>query len=217
MDLVVPNRSKSIREGAIQPWSTPKFKEHLRALLRVAPKAGIRVDIPYSALSEDEVRMVREGTEGCDGIDTFFRMVEKKAYKIFYRVLLSRYRAYTICPACDGARLRKEALNVRICGKRLPDIVRMTVADARAFIATLDLTAYETSVARRILEELNKRLAYLDDVGIGYLTLDRLSNTLSGANPSASILPRRSDPLWSGPSMYWMSRASDCIRGTMTS
>ncbi|HSQ73912.1 MAG TPA: excinuclease ABC subunit UvrA [Bacteroidota bacterium] len=180
MDLVIPNRSRTIREGAIQPWSTPKFKEYLRALLRAAPKSGLRVDVPFSALSEDEVRMVREGTDGFDGIDAFFRLVEKKAYKIYYRVLLSRYRAYTTCPACDGARLRPEALNIRVCGKRLPDIVRMTVAAARQFVATLDLTPYEAGVARRILEELNKRLAYLDDVGIGYLTLDRLSSTLSG-------------------------------------
>ena len=180
MDLVIPNRSRTIREGAIQPWSTPKFKEHLRALLRGAPKTGLRVDVPFSVLSEDEVRMVREGTDEFDGIDAFFRMVEKKAYKIYYRVLLSRYRAYTTCPACDGTRLRAEALNVRVCGKRLPDVVRMTVSAARQFIATLDLTPYEAGVARRIMEELNKRLAYLDDVGIGYLTLDRLSSTLSG-------------------------------------
>jgi len=180
MDLVVPLRSRSIREGAIQPWSTPKFKEYLRSLLRVAPKLGIRVDVPFSALTEEEVRLVREGGEGFDGIEPFFRMVEKKAYKIYYRVLLSRYRAYTTCPACGGARLRPEALNVRISGKRLPDVVRMTITEARRFIGELDLTTYESGIARRILEELTKRLAYLDDVGIGYLTLDRLSSTLSG-------------------------------------
>jgi excinuclease ABC subunit A len=180
MDLVVPDKRKTLREGAIQPWSTPKFKEHLRALLRAAPSAGIRVDVPYAELSEDELRTIREGSGDYEGIDTFFRMVEKKAYKIYYRVMLSRYRAYTTCPACDGARLRPEALSVRLAGKRIADIVGMTVADARAFLKSLALTPYEAGIAKRILEELHKRLAYLDDVGIGYLTLDRLSSTLSG-------------------------------------
>ncbi len=147
MDLVVPNRGKSIREGAIQPWSTPKFKEHLRALLRAAPKAGIRVDVPFSGLTDEEIRRVREGSEGFEGIESFFRTVEKKAYKIFYRVLLSRYRAYTTCPVCDGSRLRPEALQVRIAGKHISDVVRLTIAETRVFIASLVLTEYESSVA----------------------------------------------------------------------
>ena len=180
MDLVAPDKRKTLREGAIHPWSTPKFKEYLRSLLRAAPSAGIRVDVPFGELTDAELQVIREGKGEYDGLDAFFKMVEKKAYKIYYRVMLSRYRAYTTCPACDGARLRPEALSVRLAGKRIHDIVSMTVSEARAFLKGLSLTPFEAGIAKRILDELHKRLAYLDDVGIGYLTLDRLSSTLSG-------------------------------------
>jgi excinuclease ABC subunit A len=180
MDLVVPDKNKTLRQGAIQPWSTPKFKEWLRALVRIAHVADVRLDVPFLALDERERRIILEGHGDFEGLHAFFKMLEKKAYKIYYRVLLSRYRGYTTCPACGGARLRQEALNVRVAGKTLPEIGSMTIGNARGFIAALDLTPYERDVAKRILEELNRRLAYLDDVGIGYLTLDRLSSTLSG-------------------------------------
>ncbi len=177
---MIPDKGKSLRENAIQPWSTPKFRDYLRGLLRVAHKARVRVDVPISELEDREVRTIYDGFEDYEGLKAFFAMVEKKAYKIYYRVMLSRYRAYTTCPVCDGTRLRPEALNVRVAGRRLPDVVGMTVRDAREFIRTLELSPFDAEVARRIMEELNKRLSYLDDVGIGYLTLDRLSSTLSG-------------------------------------
>jgi excinuclease ABC subunit A len=180
MDLVVPDREKSLRENAIQPWSTPKFRDYLRGLLRIAHKAHIRVDVPFRDLDERELGIITGGFEDYEGLNAFFAMVEKKAYKIYYRVMLSRYRGYTTCTACDGARLRPEALNVRVGGRRLPEVVAMTVREAREFLQSLELTAFDLEVARRILEELNKRLKYLDDVGIGYLSLDRLSSTLSG-------------------------------------
>jgi excinuclease ABC subunit A len=180
MDLVVPDKTKSLRENAIQPWSTPKFRDYLRSLLRTAHKARLRVDVPFGDLDERELGVVMEGYDEYEGLNPFFAMVEKKAYKIYYRVMLSRYRAYTTCPVCGGTRLRPEALDVRIAGHRLPDVVAVTVHEARAFLHSLKLTAFDAEVARRILDELNKRLSYLDDVGIGYLTLDRLSSTLSG-------------------------------------
>jgi excinuclease ABC subunit A len=180
MDLVVPNPDRTLREGAIAPWSTAKFKEHLRVLARVAQKAGVRLDVPFRDLTEKERQIIADGYGDFGGLTAFFRMVEKKAYKIYYRVLLSRYRGYTICPSCGGSRLRREALDVRVGGISIADLVHKTIAGARAFIDGLALSDYERSVARRILEELRKRLAYLDDVGIGYLTLDRLSSTLSG-------------------------------------
>jgi excinuclease ABC subunit A len=180
MDRVVPDRSKTLREGAIQVWTTPKFREHLRALVRIASRAGLRLDLPYSQLNEQERRLIQEGYGDFQGLRDFFKMVERKSYKIYYRVLLSRYRGYTTCPVCEGTRLRPDALNVRVGEKRVSDVSVMTITAAREFFRTLELTPYEQGVARRILAELNRRLAYLDDVGIGYLTLDRLSSTLSG-------------------------------------
>ncbi len=180
MDLVVPDKKRTLREGAIQPWTTPKFVEHQRRLLKVARQAQLRIDVPYAELTAEERNIVLNGFESFDGVLGFFKAVERKAYKIYYRVLLSRYRGYTECPACGGARLKKAALNVKIVGKRIFDIVRMTIADANAFFATLQLSPHEHEIAKRILDEIKKRVSYLNEVGIGYLTLDRLSSTLSG-------------------------------------
>jgi len=180
MDLVVSDPRKTLREGAIQPWSTPKFREYLRALVRAAKGANLRLDTPFAELEPREVRLIREGNDAFEGLDAFFRMVEKKAYKIYYRVLLSRYRGYTTCPACRGARLRPEALAVRVGGRGIAEVVAMTITDVRRFLGGIEFTTEEAAIARRIMDELRKRIAYLDDVGIGYLTLDRLSSTLSG-------------------------------------
>ncbi len=184
MNLVVPNKSKTLREHAIQPFSTAKFRENYRALLAIANAAGLRVDVPFSELTDKELDIVMNGftpkVSGFDGINGFFKMLEKKSYKIYYRVLLSRYRGYTTCPACNGSRLRREALNVKVGNKNIAEVARMTISSAKEFFNTLTLSRYEQEIAKRILEELRKRLSYLDEVGIGYLTLDRLSNTLSG-------------------------------------
>jgi excinuclease ABC subunit A len=180
MNLVIPDPEKTLREGAIQPWSTPRFKEWLRALIRVAAKHRIRLDVPYKELDDRERALVRTGADGFEGIDDFFRMVEKKGYKISYRVLLSRYRGYTTCPSCQGGRLRKEAFDVRISGKTIADLVSMTIGELRGFLRGLSFGTEDATVARRIMHELDRRVGYLDEVGIGYLTLDRLSSTLSG-------------------------------------
>lgn len=180
MNLVVPDPNRSIRAGAIHPWNFPKWRENLRDLLSIAPKYGIPVDVPFSRLSPEHLRIIMDGTEGFDGIHKFFRFIERKSYKVHYRVFLSRYRGYTTCDKCGGSRLRKDALNIRVGGKTIHDIVRMTLEEAQEFFRTLALSAYDREVARRILEELRKRLRFLNEVGIGYLTLDRLSMTLSG-------------------------------------
>ncbi len=180
MNLVIPDRARSIRNGAIAPWSTPKFRQWNVHMVKHGPAAGVRVDVPYRDLTDNEKRIVLSGGEGFEGILAFFKMVEKKGYKIFYRVLLSRYRGYTVCQSCNGSRLRREALNVRVGGKTVADVVNMTIADAGAFIKSLKLDTTEAQIGKRILQELRKRLQYLNDVGIGYLALDRLSNTLSG-------------------------------------
>jgi excinuclease ABC subunit A len=186
MDKVVPDREKSLRQGAIHPWTFPKFRENLRSLLRIADDAGIPVDVPFYSLTDDHVEILHKGYGSFDGLNGFFKKLEKKTYKIHYRVLLSRYRGYTRCPGCSGARLRKEALMVRIgdreddSDRNIAQIVRMSIAGALDYFANLHLSEFEREVAARILEEITRRLDYLNEVGIGYLTLDRLSSTLSG-------------------------------------
>lgn len=181
MDLVVPDQEKTLKEGAVTPWTTPKFQENLRDLARIAYDAGVPMNVPFRKLTEEQLAIVMNGYgKQFDGINGFFKMVEKKAYKIQYRVLLSRYRGYTTCDECRGSRLRKEALYVKIGGKHIGEIVSLSVERANDFFAQLSLNDFETSIAKRILEEIRKRLRYLVDVGVGYLTLDRLSNTLSG-------------------------------------
>ena len=180
MNLVVPDPNKSIRAGAIQPWSFPRWRKNLADLLRIAPKAGIDVNKPFRELGEEEIRTIIDGYDGFDGITKFFRFIERKSYKIHYRVFLSRYRGYTTCEVCKGSRLRSDAMNIRIADRTIHDIVRMAISDARVFFEQLKLPRHDAEIARRILEEIRKRLTFLDEVGIGYITLDRLSMTLSG-------------------------------------
>lgn len=180
LDLVVPDKSKTLREGAVHPWTFPRWKENLRDLLRAAPKAGLRVDIPFEELTEREVGIVLNGSDGFDGVYEFFRFIERKSYKIHYRVFLSRYRAYTTCEECRGSRLRKEALYVKINEKTIHDLVSSSIEEVYQFFGRLELNPSEREVGKRLFEEIQKRLKYLVDVGIGYLTLDRLSQTLSG-------------------------------------
>ncbi|MDP1678368.1 MAG: excinuclease ABC subunit UvrA [Bacteroidota bacterium] len=181
MDLVVPDIEKTLKEGAILPWTTPKFQENLRDLARIAYDAGVPMNVPYRKLTEEQLNIVMNGyKKDFDGINGFFKMVERKAYKIQYRVLLSKYRGYTMCDECHGSRLRKEALNVKIGGKPIGEVVALSIERAEEFFINLTFNDFELSIGKRILEEIRKRLRYLVDVGVGYLTLDRLSNSLSG-------------------------------------
>ncbi len=180
MSLVVPDPNKTIRQGAIQPWTFPRWRENLVDLLKVAKKAGVPTDVPFKELTVEQRDVVLNGYDGFDGIHRFFQFIERKSYKIHYRVFLSRYRGYTTCTLCNGSRLRQEALNIKVAGNTIHEVVRMTIADASGFFQTLKLSPYDLGVARRIVEELKKRLRFLNDVGIGYITLDRLTMTLSG-------------------------------------
>ncbi|MBS1902632.1 MAG: excinuclease ABC subunit UvrA [Bacteroidetes bacterium] len=181
MNLVVPDKSKSLRQGAVACWNGSKFSSFLHDLERVAKAAGVRMDVPYATLTEDEQKTIWEGySPGFKGLSGFFRELETNTYKLHYRVILSRFRGYTTCPACHGARVRPAALNVRVAGKNIFDVVQMTIRQARTHFETLVLTEYERKIAERVVDEILKRLRYLDDVGLGYLTLNRLSNTLSG-------------------------------------
>jgi excinuclease ABC subunit A len=180
MDLVVPDPNKTIRQGAIHPWNSPKWRVNLRDLLGIARDAGVPVDVPFKQLASRQLDVILNGYNGFDGIHKFFKFIERKSYKIHYRVFLSRYRGYTTCDECHGARLRGDALNIRVAGKSIHDVVRMTIEEANEFFQRIKLTKFELEVARRILEEIRKRLKFLYDVGIGYLSLDRLTMTLSG-------------------------------------
>ena len=180
MDLVVPDPGKTIRQGAILPWTFPRWKENLTDLLRVAGRAGVPVDVPFSTLTPEQLDVVMNGADGFDGLKKFFRYIERKSYKIHYRVFLSRFRGYTTCQECGGSRLRKEVLNIRVGGRNIQDIVRMTISDAHRFFESLELSPFERDVGKQILSELRKRLRVLNDIGVGYLTLDRMTMTLSG-------------------------------------
>ncbi len=180
MALVVPDPSLSINQGAIEPWTKPHYRTQLAELKRAARKGGIPLDVPWKDLSDDERRFVVEGEGDYEGIRGFFRWLERKKYKVHVRVFLSRYRGYLTCPDCGGARLRREARNVRVGGRTVDEVSALTVDAAQAFFTELQLSEKETAVADKVLREIRKRLSFLSDVGLNYLSLDRLSSTLSG-------------------------------------
>jgi excinuclease ABC subunit A len=180
MQLVVPDSSKTLTGGAVEPWSKPHYRSHLAELKREARKAGLRLDVPWQDLTDDERRMVVEGFGDFDGVRGFFRWLERKKYKVHVRVFLSRYRSYQACPDCGGARLRREARDVQVGGRTIDRVSSLTVRHAQEFFKGLALTEKETAVAGKVLREIERRLGFLSDVGLEYLTLDRLSSTLSG-------------------------------------
>ena len=180
MDLVVPDPSRSIQQNAIEPWSKPHYRAQLADLKRAA-RGRIRLDVPWLDLTDDEKRFVIEGDGASfEGVKGFFRWLERKKYKVHVRVFLSRYRGYLTCPECSGARLRREARDVRVGDRTIDSVCSLTVRDAEAFFAGLTLSEKEAAIAEKILREIRKRLGFLRDVGLDYLTLDRLSSTLSG-------------------------------------
>ena len=181
MGLVVPDPTKSIQQNAIEPWSKPHYRAQLTELKRAAKSARLRLEVPWSELSDEEKRFVIEGN-GADyeGVKGFFRWLERKKYKVHVRVFLSRYRGYLTCPECGGARLRREARDVRVGGETIDKVCGLTVREAERFFDALSLSEKDAAVADKVLREIRKRLGFLRDVGLDYLTLDRLSSTLSG-------------------------------------
>jgi excinuclease ABC subunit A len=180
MDLVVPDPAKSIQQGAIEPWTKPHYRTQLADLKRAARRRGLRIDVPWRDLSDAERRFVIEGDDEFDGIRGFFRWLERKKYKVHVRVFLSRYRGYLTCPDCGGARLRREARDVRVGGMTIDAVSALTVKAAQQFFTALELSERDLAIADKVLREIQKRLSFLSDVGLDYLTLDRLSSTLSG-------------------------------------
>src|SRR5207253_10268085 len=158
----------------------PHYRAQLAGLKRAAKKAKIRLDVPWSDLTADEKQFVVEGNDDYDGIRGFFRWLERKKYKVHVRVFLSRYRGYLTCPECNGARVRREARDVRVGERTIDAVCGLTVKDADRFFESLTLSEKDAAVADKVLREIRKRLGFLRDVGLDYLTLDRLSSTLSG-------------------------------------
>ena len=183
--LVVPNRSLSIFDGAVVCWRGEKMGEWKTEFIRRAEKYGFPIFTPYFELTREQLNLLWHGTvngevveEVC--LDTFFQMVKENQYKIQYRVMLARYRGKTVCPTCYGTRLKKEASYVKIAGRSISDLVDLPIYELREFFQNLQFEEREEKVAHRLMEEINSRLQFLCDVGLQYLTLNRLSNSLSG-------------------------------------
>ncbi|HEX8517132.1 MAG TPA: excinuclease ABC subunit UvrA, partial [Bacteroidia bacterium] len=179
-DLVIPNKNLSVYEDAIVAWKGEKMSEWKNELVRHAHKFDFPVHRPYYELSPKEQKLIWTGNKHFEGLNAFFKFLETQVYKIQYRVMLSRYRGKTVCPECNGTRLRKDASYVKVGGISINEVVLMPVDEILPFFEKLKLSEYDKEVSKRILIEITNRLKFLCDVGLGYLTLNRLSNTLSG-------------------------------------
>ena len=182
LNLVVPDSSKTLDEGAIEPWTKPRYRALLQDVKKWARGRGIPLNVPWRQLTPEQRRLVLEGDTENDfeGVKGFFNWLERKKYKLHVRVFLSRYRGYATCPDCGGTRLRPEARAVRFAGRTITDVCKFTVKEGRAFFSALALSEAQAKVAEKILEEIRTRLQFLDEVGLDYLTLERLTSTLSG-------------------------------------
>ena len=187
-EKVIPDTSKSIFSDAIAPWRSDRMKKWKDAVIMGASNEGIDIHKPWYELSEEDVEKVWVGTKSFKGLNEFFDYVQKKSYKIQYRVMLSRYRGRTVCPECNGSRIKKEASYVLIDGVTMPELLTMPLTRVREHFKSLNLSQTENKVASRLLLEINERLDCLCDLGLGYLTLMRPSNSLSGGESQRIIL-----------------------------
>lgn len=179
-DIVVPNKSLSIYEDAVVCWKGDKMQEWKHHFVRIASRLDFPIHTPYCDLTPQQREVLWNGCGSWEGVNGFFKWVESQNYKIQFRVMLARYRGKTTCPDCHGSRLRKDAAYVKVSGKNIAELVEMPISEFYEWLQHIELTDNEHAVAKRILAELNSRVGYLMDVGLGYLTLSRLSNTLSG-------------------------------------
>lgn len=182
--LVVPDPSKALAEGAIEPWTKLKYRPWFNELKKFAKQADVPLDVPWAELSQEHRRLLVEGERRFPGIRGFFKYLERKKYKLHVRVFLSRYRGYSTCSECGGSRLRREAQQVKIAGNNICEVCSMTVEQAAEFfeksVSGKNLRREEVEIADRLLDEIRSRLRFLNDVGLEYLMLDRLTSTLSG-------------------------------------
>lgn len=179
-DLVIPNKALSVFEDAVMCWRGEKMSEWKKQLIAVADRFQFPIHRPYYQLTPEQKELLWSGNQYFGGIRDFFKMLEENQYKIQYRVMLARYRGKTVCPDCHGSRLKPGALYVKVGGKSIADLVKLPITDLKAFFSTLQLSDEEGAVAKRLLVEINSRIEFMLNVGLGYLTLDRLSSTLSG-------------------------------------
>lgn len=189
-DLVIPDRRLSVYEGAVAPWKGEKLSWWKDQFIKGASKTGFPIHKPIAELTKEQYQQLWKGVGGAYGIDDFFKDVEQNLYKVQFRVLLSRYRGRTTCTACEGYRLRKEALYIQIGGKHIGELCEWQVKDLKTWFNELKLSAHDQQVAKRILIEIHQRLQTLIDVGLGYLTLNRLANSLSGGESQRIQLTR---------------------------
>ena len=179
-NLVIPDKTLSVNDGAVFCWRGEKMSEWKREFIHIAAREKFPIHKPYYLLNESQKDLLWHGNRDFPGIDGFFKYVESKAYNIQYRVLLARYRGKTVCPECKGSRLKKEALYVKINGCSIFDIVKMPISSLAEWFENISLSETDAKIAQRLLAEIKNRLRFLNEVGLGYLTLDRLSSTLSG-------------------------------------
>ena len=180
LDLVIPNPQLSLEEGAVEPWTKPQYEWARAELRRFARAEKISMSEPFASLPKAQQRAVVDGKGNWSGVRGFFEWLETKKYKLHVRVFLSRYRGYTLCPDCDGGRLRQEARDVRVGGRTLPEVCKLAIKESAPFFDALELSEEQTAIADKVLLEIRRRLRFLIDVGLDYLTLDRLASTLSG-------------------------------------
>jgi excinuclease ABC subunit A len=180
LDLIIPDKSKALEEGAIDPWNRPKYRPYFTELKRAAKQHGIPMDVPWFDMTAEQQAFVLDGEGSFLGVHGFFEYLERKKYKLHVRVMLSKYRGYALCPECKGQRLRAEARAVRVAGKNICDAAALTIREANEFFSNVQLNPMQQEIAGTILTEVRQRLHFLDAVGLDYITLDRLSSTLSG-------------------------------------
>ena len=179
-DLVVPDPTRTLEGGAVEPWTKPAYRRWQKRLLESAVEAGLRVDVPWEDLDVEQQRLVWEGFGRFRGVEGFFRKLETKKYKVHVRVFMARYRSYVTCGECGGTRLRREARGVVLGGEDMGSLLSRSITEVREWLGALGLSGERAAVFAPILKEAESRLEYLEEVGVGYLTLDRLSRTLSG-------------------------------------
>ncbi len=179
-DLIIPNPLLSLQDGAIAPFQRPQYDWAQKELMRFARNGEIPTDVPFADLSDWQKAAIYEGASGWRGVRGFFKWLETKKYKLHVRVFLSKYRGYTLCPECKGGRLRQAARDVKVGDRSLPEVVALSITDAAKFFDGLKLSEEREQIADKLLLEIRRRIKFLSDVGLDYLTLDRLASTLSG-------------------------------------